>query len=283
MPRLLVLFYCSLLLCACASRPLEPMPAPQAAPPLPQPSESWQQLMTNINALREEGDLVAAQRDAESALTLVLADVGQWHEATALTLETLGMLALLQEALPEAVDYYTQALAVRERTQGMDAMVLRNDLNTLGMLYRRLEQPIAAEAAYLRALAIWQQHETEDAPPLDPTLTGLAWLTHHQGRLAEAEQYYQRLIALWEAVDTEHPGAVWALGNLGVLHLLEGRFESAERLLLRALALRETVEGVDHPNQLTTLQRLQALYRATGRDAEAEALAARIASMVTEE
>jgi tetratricopeptide (TPR) repeat protein len=63
-----------------------------------------------------------------------------------------------------------------------------------------------------------------------------------------------------------------ALNNLGLLYYAQGRYQEAEPLYRRALALREKVLGPDHPDVATSLNNLAGLYDTQGRYKEAEPL-----------
>ena len=55
----------------------------------------------------------------------------------------------------------------------------------------------------------------------------------------------------------------------------QGRYEAAEPLLKRALAIWEKVLGPDHPSVATSLENYAASLRNTGRGAEANKMEAR--------
>ncbi|NDY74971.1 tetratricopeptide repeat protein, partial [Desulfobacter hydrogenophilus] len=52
----------------------------------------------------------------------------------------------------------------------------------------------------------------------------------------------------------------------------QGKYEEAEPLYQRALKIRETVLGPDHPSVATTLNNLAGLYESQGKYEEAEPL-----------
>jgi len=61
----------------------------------------------------------------------------------------------------------------------------------------------------------------------------------------------------------------------GVQH----NYAEAEALLKKSLAIREKTRGPDHPDVEVTLRNLAALYKGQGRNAEAEPLYRRAASI----
>ena len=67
-------------------------------------------------------------------------------------------------------------------------------------------------------------------------------------------------------------GSVITLHNLAELYRRQGKYEQAEELYQRALAIREKVLGSDHPDTATTLHNLAYLYQDQGKYEQAEAL-----------
>ena len=67
-----------------------------------------------------------------------------------------------------------------------------------------------------------------------------------------------------------HPDVAMALGALGELYQLSGRYTEAEPLLRKALTLREQVLGAQHFFLALHLARLSRLYQDEGRYHEAQ-------------
>ena len=60
------------------------------------------------------------------------------------------------------------------------------------------------------------------------------------------------------------------MNNLAALYIREGRTSEGETLLKRALSIRQTAFGPDHPDVGNSLNNLAALYSREGRYSEAE-------------
>ncbi|MCP4696462.1 MAG: CHAT domain-containing protein [Gammaproteobacteria bacterium] len=72
--------------------------------------------------------------------------------------------------------------------------------------------------------------------------------------------------------DTTLPRSLISVNNLAVLYRVQGRYGEAEPLSLRALRVREQVQGKEHPDTLISVNNLAELYRVQGRYGEAEPL-----------
>jgi tetratricopeptide (TPR) repeat protein len=66
-----------------------------------------------------------------------------------------------------------------------------------------------------------------------------------------------------------------SLNKLAVLYKVQGRYDEAEPLYKRDLAITEKALGPDHPHVATTLENYALLLRQIERDAEAAKMEAR--------
>ena len=71
--------------------------------------------------------------------------------------------------------------------------------------------------------------------------------------------------------------------NLAGLYYNQGQYAQAEPLYKRSLAIREKALGPDHSDTAASLENMAALYRATNRIEEADALERRVARMPTKQ
>ncbi len=108
----------------------------------------------------------------------------------------------------------------------------------------------------------------------------IPWETHNaagqeayeQARYAEAEKAW--LLALKEAekFGQQDFRLATSLNNLATVYQAQWKFQEAETLLMRALAIDEKTLGPEHPATVISLSNLAVLYRYQGKYAEAEPL-----------
>lgn len=92
----------------------------------------------------------------------------------------------------------------------------------------------------------------------------------------ETEQSLEREIAAAEAaLGPSHPTVAQKLVDLASLYRSEGRYQDAEVLCIRALAIQDQTIGAKDPETIRTLKELAMVYRAQGRNREADDLLAR--------
>ena len=81
-------------------------------------------------------------------------------------------------------------------------------------------------------------------------------------------------------VRPEHPRTATSLNNLALLYEAQGKYEQAEPLLQRALAIWEQQLGPEHPDTATSLNNLALLYYTQGKYEQAEPLYQRALAIV---
>jgi tetratricopeptide (TPR) repeat protein len=133
----------------------------------------------------------------------------------------------------------------------------------------------ASQLAHYEALSFWETAvrmlEKSKSPHLPDALESVAHLYfHHLGNIPKAEEYWQRSIALREASGSEYPSLAVVFINLANAYSGERRFEVAEQLYRRALAIQEKSPESFDGRIGVTLTRLGDLCRLEGRYMEAE-------------
>jgi CHAT domain-containing protein/Tfp pilus assembly protein PilF len=227
---------------------------------------------------------------AQSARINALGDAGKYSEAIPLAEAMLANLGAPTRNLAgamnnlaqlygdvgrdaEAEPLYMRALAIMEKTVGVDSVEIGPELNNLAALYQRQLRYAEAEALFKRALALSEKQLPANHPDIGRALNNLATCYEKQDRHTESEALTRRALALYEKVaGPESPPAATLLNNLGQIVKVQGRGAEAEPMIKRSLAIREKVLGASHPDVARSLNNLGDLYQRENRSAEAEPL-----------
>jgi CHAT domain-containing protein/Tfp pilus assembly protein PilF len=227
---------------------------------------------------------------AQSARISALGDAGKYSEAIPLA---EAMLANMEKGPPtknlagamnnlaqlysdvgrdaEAEPLYMRALAIMEKTVGVDSVGIAPELNNLAALYQRQLRYAEAEPLFKRALLLSEKQLPANHPDIGRALNNLATCYYKQDRHAESEALTRRALALYEKVaGPESPAVATLLSNLGQIVKVQGRYAEAEPMIRRSLAIHEKVQGVGHPDVARSLNNLGDLYQRQQRFAEAE-------------
>lgn len=191
----------------------------------------------------------------------------------AAALNNLGQIHANQGHDDQAEPLYKRAIAILEKSSGLDTALIAPELNNLAALYQRQARFAEAEPLFRRALAIREKALSREHPDVGQSLNNLATLYVKQERYADAEPLFQRALAIYQkAGGPEHPAVATLLNNLGQLYRDLNRDADAEAPIQRSLAIREKVLGVDHPDVARSLNNLAGLYEHEQRYADAEPL-----------
>jgi len=171
-------------------------------------------------------------------------------------------------ALPHA----QAALAIVERERGPDHADTANVCLGLSLIHEQLSEYDQAEAYARRAVEITR------AVPGGATATRLrihalaqlATIERIRGRIGTAERLYREVLDLADG-ESAHPDLVTLLSGLGIVYKAAGRYDDAEALYRRALA----ITGPDGRAAASLWHNLAGLDHARGRYAAGEPAARR--------
>jgi tetratricopeptide (TPR) repeat protein len=210
-------------------------------------------------------------RDALALLNQASPEVASRYRQ-ADTQDQLGRAAAAVGEFDAAETHFSEALALAERSLGRHHRDVARILNNLADLRYLKGEHDAVEDLYRRALEI----NTRDHLNVEVgrSLNGLALIHNDRGEAVEAEGLLLRAVTVHEKGQRrDDPYLATVLTNLGILYLQQGRHaESAERLE-RAAYIQGVSLRADHPDVSVRMHAQAALLQATGRKAEAVALA----------
>lgn len=224
-----------------------------------------------INALMSAGKYSEALPLAQGMVaSLEKSDTGR---ELAAALNNLGQVHVGQGHDDLAEPLYKRAIALMERSLGLETPLLGAELSNLAALYQRQGRYAEAEPLFKRALAVREKGLSREHSDVGQSLNNLATLYVKQQHYADAEPLFQRALAIYQKVGgPEHPAVATVLNNLGQVYRDLNRDADAEAPIKRSLAIREKVLGPEHPDVARSLNNLAGLDEHQQRYADAEPL-----------
>jgi tetratricopeptide (TPR) repeat protein len=212
------------------------------------------------------GDYRGARPYLERAVVIHQKVCGLEHEATAGSLNALGVLHRSSGEYLKALSCYEKALKIREAVLGLENPEAAQSLNDIGVVLHDLGDPAGARAYHERALAIREKVLGLEHPDTVISLNNLGVLLQSEGDdPARVRAYYERALAIREKIlGPEHPDTALSLNNLGFLLQSQGDLAGARAYYERALAIREKILGPEHPDTALSLNNLGALLNDQG-------------------
>lgn len=189
-------------------------------------------------------------------------------------LDLLGHCAKQRGLLPEAIEHTAEALELRERSLGRQALPVAQSLNNLALLKLRVNEPAEARELLERAIEIREVKLGLGNLQNAGTLQNLGNLLADQGEHEAARSAFERARNAFEA-DGERGrmGVAGTLNGLARLASESGSHAEAESLLLRSLAIKRSIYGDGHPVVGTDLSNLAVARKNSGDTAGALAAA----------
>jgi eukaryotic-like serine/threonine-protein kinase len=198
---------------------------------------------------------------------------GDTHPAVATSLNNLSTILQKQQRYAEAEPLAREVVALRRRLLGDEHPSTIIALNNLGALLTRSGRPREAEPVLREGVAAARKRLNEDHPTALYVQMALAGALAKLGRDAEADAIFTRVHGIrLKSLGPEHPDVAVGLQARGQFFADRRRYAEAAPLLAQAHALRIKLLGAAHPETVRTARSLEAVYRATGKAAEAKAL-----------
>lgn len=224
-----------------------------------------------INALMSAGKYSEALPLAQGMVaSLEKSDTGR---DLAAALNNLGQVHAGQGHDDLAEPLYKRAIALMEKSLGLETPLIGAELTNLAALYQRQSRYAEADPLFKRALSVREKGLSREHPDVGQSLNNLATLYVKQQHYADAEPLFQRALAIYQkAGGPEHPAVATVLNNLGQVYRDLNRDADAEAPIKRSLAIREKMLGTDHPDVARSLNNLAGMYEHQQRYADAEPL-----------
>ncbi len=175
----------------------------------------------------------------------------------------------------EAIPLAKQVLAIREKSNKPDDLLVANALNNLGALYMAKGKYSDAEPLYKKSLKIKEAVNGTDHLSLAPILDNLALISYVNGSHGATEKLYQRALSVREKhLGPSHSNVMKSLSRLADFYQIRGAFHKAEPLLQRVMAEGEKVRGATSSGLGESLYQYACLKRKMKQTEEAKKLEA---------
>lgn len=166
-----------------------------------------------------------------------------------------GLLALAglyqqQRKFENAINIFTIALKLQEKSHSSSNSKYSSTLNSLGLIYLQQGNVTASESSLKKALESNQALSSSEVAGQCAILNNLGLLYSASLRYEEAESAFQKSIALSETADCEPLAKAEPLANLAEFYCKFLKYEQAERLQRRAVAYMENQQPAQ-PAQLS--------------------------------
>lgn len=232
----------------------------------------WETYLEGGVKARKEGRYLEAEKMIKESLEEA-EKFGTDSSRYAASLNELAELDRIRGQYSEAEPLYRKALAIRQRSLGMEDPDLAQSLNDLALLLEDKGKYLEAEPLLRQALEIWKKKPGEESPQVAQGLNNLARDLFERGKYAESDQLARRSLEIREKVlGPDNPDVAQSLVTLGRLYFKTGKFSEAKKTLLRSLDIRERALGLEHPDLIESINSLAELNTVQRRYTEAEPL-----------
>lgn len=258
-----------------------------------------------IAELQRHLSLAFAEQDLESAREIAqrLRDqtkdlYGDSHPVYASALNNMGLVSKSAGDFDEAMNLYTVAVQIYEKTVGKTHPSTITSLRNLGLTYKAMLDTKAVtgvEALHVQESAaealqdcLQRRVETmeEGHPEIASAMYTLAAVRRYQNQNEEALRLIRESISMlqeWYGEGSTHPVLATAINNLGYHHKVCGELDLAFEPYSEALGMRMQALGEKHPDTIASMNNLAELHLARGDTEKATVIQERILAILTSE
>jgi eukaryotic-like serine/threonine-protein kinase len=173
----------------------------------------------------------------------------------ATVLNNVGNVYEAKAEWTRAVEMHSEALALRERTLGLEHPLVARSLSNLGDVHLARGEPAAALKLQERARAINEKVLGEVHPEIAQSYNNLASALSMSGQHDRALEMFESAKAIMEQVyGPKHHKLAMTLGNIGTVHVMLEQYDEALPLLERTREIFEETLGPDHPHTATSIE-----------------------------
>jgi hypothetical protein len=199
------------------------------------------------------------------ALELNLADLGEEHQYTLISMNNLAETFRAQGDLAGALDIHKSGLAICRHALGEEHPDTLTSLNNLALTLQALGELAGALEHHKSVLAIRRRVQGEEHPDTVTSMENLAGILYAQGDLDGARQLQKSALAVRHRVQgKEHPDTVTSINNFAVTLRAQGDLAGALELEKSALMIRCSLLGKEHPDTLMSMNNLAGTLYAHG-------------------
>jgi tetratricopeptide (TPR) repeat protein/tRNA A-37 threonylcarbamoyl transferase component Bud32 len=218
-------------------------------------------------------DYAAAEALARKALDIRRAVTETETMDTALLLNNIGVLILLQGRYDEALPVLQEAVDLTRRVAGDRHPELAKALENLGNVYYRQREYDRTLALLDEVMTMRREVLGEDSPEVARTLNNMGMVYRGAGQLEQAEEALRQALAGMErAYGPDHPDVAASHWSLAYVLWGRGKLDEAEAELRAAVAIAERVYPENSAGRAAYDLPLGNLLAERGRFADAEPL-----------
>lgn len=221
-------------------------------------------------ALMDKGDYDGAEQMFREAVELDRKILGKDHPDLAVTLSSLGYALKEKKENVEAEKLFREALALRRKALGNEHPAIARSLCTIGPILIERGDYAGAESIFREAQQVWMKSFPPNHVEQAHVFSGLGRVRMGQGNHKEAEEFFRQALEIRSrGLPADHPNIAIVKGYLGECLTKQSRYQEAESMLLDSYRIYSLKRGVNHPISIEAAARLESLYVAWGKPAEA--------------
>lgn len=213
----------------------------------------------------QKGQVEQADTKISSAIDLLLKDGQKSSAEISECYNTQGLIEWINGNNEKALEYLSEALAIRKNIFGQKSSKVAALYNNIGLVYSGIDESKAANY-YEDALEIYKAAYPANHPTLAIAYSNLGQIYRKQKVFNTSLAEYAKALAIWEAIypGLGHPNKAFVYSSIAQVYEDKKEFGPALQNATSALAIYRQAYGEKHPNTAACYTMLGSIYSDKG-------------------
>ncbi|CAF1099653.1 unnamed protein product [Adineta steineri] len=199
--------------------------------------------------------------DKAEELYKVLLEQPSTESDKALYYHCLGYVKHHQGNYEQAIEYYTKALGIREKTLSENHPHLAQSYNNIGETYREMGAYSKALIFHEKTLGMREKTLPTNHPHLALTYNNVGLVYNNMGEYLKSLSFYEKALGIREvALSKNHPELANIYRNIGTVYYDMKEYSKSLSFYEKALEIQEKTLSENHPDLATSYNNFGGLY-----------------------
>jgi tetratricopeptide (TPR) repeat protein len=241
-----------------------------------------QELRTLTERIREEfvgatgwqrlGQLLAklSQFDKAEELYNILLEQTSDGGEKAIYYNNLGYIQNSQGDYEKAIEYYGEALEIRQKTLPPNHPHLATSYNNIATVYMNMGEYSKALSFYEKALEIRQKTLPPNHPDLAQSYNNIGAVYRNMGEYSKALSFHEKALEIYQkTLPPNHPDLATSYNNIAGVYYHMGEYSKALSFYEKDLEIRQKTLPPNHPSLAISYNNIGAVYDNMGEYSKA--------------
>ncbi|CAF1029076.1 unnamed protein product [Adineta steineri] len=182
----------------------------------------------------------------------------------------LGMFKMNQGKYEEALTFYEQSIAIKQKTLAPNRLNLAISYNNIGLVHYNMGDYPQALLSLEKALEIRQISLPSSHPDLAASYNNIGVVHKNIGNYSKALSSHEKALEIWQqSLSPNHPDLASSYNNIGLVYKNMANYQKALSFHEKALEIKQQSLPPNHPDLAMSFGHMGNVYNKMGQHSKA--------------